>query len=58
LKAAGTAPELMVIPGAGHGLIGKTLEQTRDANLKALDATFRFIDKTMKNAASESRQQR
>jgi acetyl esterase/lipase len=58
LKAAGTAPELMVIPDAGHGLIGKTLEQTRNANLKALDATFQFIDKTMKTAASESRQPR
>jgi acetyl esterase/lipase len=49
LKAAGVPHELMVIPGVDHGFIGKTLEQTREANLKALDATFRFIDKTMKN---------
>jgi acetyl esterase/lipase len=49
LKAVGVPHELMVIPGVGHGFIGKTLQQTREANLKALDATFRFIDKTMKN---------
>jgi len=52
LKASGAEPELMVIPGVGHGFIGKTPEETRDANLKALDATFRFIDKTMKNDTS------
>ena len=49
LKAAGVPHELMVIPGVDHGFIGKTLQQTREANLKALDATFRFFDKTMKN---------
>ena len=58
LKAAGAGPELMVIPGVGHGLIGKTLDQTREANLKALDATFRFIDKTMKNDAPVSERPR
>jgi acetyl esterase/lipase len=49
LKAAGVPHELMVIPGVDHGFIGKTLQQTREANLKALDATFRFFDKTMKD---------
>src|SRR6266850_1852391 len=49
LKAAGVPHELMVIPGVDHGFMGKTLQQTREANLKALDATFRFFDKTMKN---------
>ena len=49
LKAAGVPHELIVIPGVDHGFMGKTLQQTREANLKALDATFRFIDKTMKN---------
>lgn len=49
LKAAGTQPELIVLPGVSHSFIGKTSVQTRDTNLKALDATFRFIDKTMKN---------
>jgi hypothetical protein len=41
--------ELIVIPGVDHVFLGKTLRQTREANLKALDATFHFIDKTMKN---------
>jgi len=47
LKAAGVPHELLVIPDVAHGFFGKTPEQTRVANLKALDATFRFIDKTM-----------
>ena len=47
LKASGVSCELIVIPGVDHSLIGKTPEETRQANLKALDATFRFIDKTM-----------
>ena len=34
---------LVVLPGINHSFIGKTPEQTRDANLKALDATFRHI---------------
>jgi acetyl esterase/lipase len=49
LKAAGVPHELMVIPGVDHVFIGKTPEETREANLKALDATFRFIDRTMNN---------
>lgn len=47
LKAAGVPHELMVIPSVDHVFIGETAEQTREANLKALDATFRFIDETM-----------
>ncbi|HEY5329936.1 MAG TPA: alpha/beta hydrolase [Acidobacteriaceae bacterium] len=49
LKAAGVPHELIVLPGVGHSFIGKTPDETRDATLKALDATFRFIDQTMKN---------
>jgi acetyl esterase/lipase len=49
LKTAGSPYELIVIPGVDHVFIGKTPEETREACLKALDATFRFIDKTMKN---------
>jgi acetyl esterase/lipase len=49
LKAAGVPHQLMVIPGVDHVFIGKTPEQTREATLKALEATFRFIDKTMNN---------
>ena len=35
-----------VLPGMNNSFIGKTPDQTRDANLKVLDDTFRFIDKT------------
>jgi len=49
LKTAGAPYDLIVIPGVDHVFIGKTPDQTREACLKALDATFRFIDKTMKN---------
>jgi acetyl esterase/lipase len=49
LKAAGVQCELVILPGVSHSFIGKTPAETREANLKALDATFRFIDKTMKN---------
>jgi acetyl esterase/lipase len=56
LKAAGVPNELIVIPGVDHAFIGKTLEQTREVNLKALAATFQFIDKTMSAAASSNRQ--
>lgn len=51
LKSADVKHELIVLPGANHSLIGKTPEQTRDANLKALEATFRFIDETIGSAS-------
>jgi acetyl esterase/lipase len=47
LKSAGVPHNLLVLPGIDHSFIGKTPEQTREANLKALTATFDFIDKTM-----------
>ncbi len=47
LKSVGVQHELIVLPGVGHCFIGKTLEETREANLKALAATFRFIDQTI-----------
>jgi acetyl esterase/lipase len=52
LKTAGVPTELMVLPNIDHSFIGKTFEQTRDANLKALAATFAFIDQVMGAAAS------
>jgi dipeptidyl aminopeptidase/acylaminoacyl peptidase len=55
LKAAGARYELIVLPGINHSFIGKTPEETRDANLKALAATFRFIDQTIGNASSTNR---
>ena len=44
LQAAGVKHDLLVLQGLDHNLIGKTPDATREANLKALDATFRFID--------------
>ncbi|HWD66768.1 MAG TPA: alpha/beta hydrolase [Caulobacteraceae bacterium] len=44
LKAAGVSHRLVVVRGADHSLIGQTLDQTREANLSALDQTFRFMD--------------
>jgi dipeptidyl aminopeptidase/acylaminoacyl peptidase len=47
LEDAGVPAELIVIPDVGHRLIGKTHEKRREATLKALHATFDFIDKTI-----------
>lgn len=47
LKSAGAPYEILVLQGVDHDFIGKTLEQTRDPNLKALAATFRFFDETI-----------
>jgi dipeptidyl aminopeptidase/acylaminoacyl peptidase len=55
LKAAGVKHEHIVLSGINHSFIGKTPEQTRDANLKALAATFQFIDQTIGNASSTNR---
>lgn len=44
LDSLGVRHELLVLPGVRHQLLGKTPDATRDANLKALAATFRFID--------------
>jgi len=55
LVAAGVKHELIVLPGVNHSFIGKTPGQTRDANLKALAATFQFIDQTIGNASSTNR---
>lgn len=49
LKEAGVpvALILILIPDVSHSLVGDTHEATREANLKALNATFAFIDKTI-----------
>lgn len=54
LRAVGSPHRLVVVPGVGHSLLGKTVDQTRDANLKALDETFRFIDETMRPTPAAS----
>ena len=53
LTSAAVAHELIVIPEVNHLFIGKTQEQTREANLRALDATFQFIDKATKTYTEE-----
>jgi acetyl esterase/lipase len=44
LKAAGDPVELVIMPGVGHGWIGKTPEQTKAASLEALQRTLAFFD--------------
>lgn len=51
LKAARVPYDLIVLPGIDHSFVGKTLEKTRDANLKALAATFRFFDQNIGDAS-------
>ena len=55
LTAAGVKHDLIVLPGIDHSFIGRTAEATRDANLKALAATFEFIDRTIGNRSSTAR---
>jgi acetyl esterase/lipase len=47
LAAAGVEHQVLILPGVNHEFIGKTAASTRDASLKALAATFAFIDKTI-----------
>ena len=47
LAAAGVEHEVLVLPGVNHNFLGTTRDATRDANLKALAATFEFIDATI-----------
>jgi acetyl esterase/lipase len=47
MDQAGAHAELLVIPDVDHSFIGKTPEATRDASLKALKATFAFIQATL-----------
>ena len=44
LKAVGDPVELVMLPDAGHGWIGKTPEQTRAASLEALRRTMLFFE--------------
>ena len=45
LREAGVWAELMLISGVGHAFIGGTPELTREASLRALRATFTFIER-------------
>lgn len=48
LDRAGVANTLILVPGVDHSFVGTTPEQTRAATQQALDATFAYIDKAMK----------
>lgn len=47
LRAAGVPVETMYIPGVDHSFIGTTPAQTREATLKATNATFDFFHKKL-----------
>jgi acetyl esterase/lipase len=47
LKKNGVKAELIMIPGVGHSFVGPNIDATRDATLKALDATLAFFDATI-----------
>ncbi|HTO40200.1 MAG TPA: alpha/beta fold hydrolase [Rhizomicrobium sp.] len=53
LKEAKVRHEMIVMPGIRHSLLGNTPQATREANLKALAATLRFIDETIGNGAGK-----
>jgi acetyl esterase/lipase len=54
LRAAGGEVELLLIPDAGHGLIGANLETTHAALAQALTATFDFFDRALQPPVSAS----
>lgn len=47
LKAAGVRSEAIELPGVDHSFIGHTPAATREASLKALQATFDWFDATV-----------
>jgi acetyl esterase/lipase len=55
LESAAVKHEVIVLPGVNHNFLGKTRDATRDANLKALGATFQFIDETIGTRTPETR---
>lgn len=47
LKAAGVKSDAIELPGVDHSFIGRTPAATREASLKALQATFDWFDATV-----------
>lgn len=45
MTRAGASVETLYIPGANHGLFGKTVAETRRFSLSALERTFAFFDR-------------
>jgi acetyl esterase/lipase len=50
LKAAGVPVESIYIEGVDHSFIGKTPQETRAANLRAMNATFDFLHQKLDRA--------
>jgi acetyl esterase/lipase len=48
LKKAGVRVDTLLIPDVDHSFVGATHETTRRASLTAIEATFSFIDETLK----------
>lgn len=55
LNSASVKHELIVMPDVNHSFIGRAQEQTYDSNLKALAATFQFIDGTIGTTSNTNR---
>lgn len=51
MKRAGARGELVLLPGIGHGFIGKTPAATRAAHLDALDHSIAFTDALTRSAS-------
>lgn len=47
LEAAHVPHRLLVIAGVDHSLIGQSLEQTTEANRRAVEESFRFVDQIL-----------
>lgn len=47
LRKAGVPVEAIYIPGVDHSFIGRTPQATREATLRAVNATFDFFHKTL-----------
>jgi acetyl esterase/lipase len=52
LEKAGVPVKLVLLPGVGHSFVGANAEQTRQASLEALRATFDFLDETLRAGGS------
>jgi acetyl esterase/lipase len=47
LRAKGVRSELLILPDVDHSFVGSTAESTRQASLRALEATLVFFDATL-----------
>lgn len=55
LKASGVKREVIVMDGVDHNFIGRTPQETLEANMRALDETFIFIDRAIGFGAAQEK---